>query len=81
MKLKYALVEAPVVIALSVNNKYMHSYKSGVIDALDCDDEHIYEGENINPVNHAVLAVGYGYNKFLGDYFLIKNSWSTTWGE
>jgi len=32
--------------------------------------------------NHAVLLVGYGHDPVVGeDYWTIKNSWSTAWGE
>jgi len=31
-------------------------------------------------VNHAVLAVGYGVENDI-PYWLIKNSWSSTWGD
>ncbi len=50
----------------------MEFYKSGVITSKHC---------GWRP-NHAVTAVGYGYDAELGvEYFLVKNSFGTTWGE
>ena len=80
-KFKAILQKQPVVVGITANNKYIHSYATGVIDADDCVDKHnIYQG--LNPINHAVLIVGYGTDEATGlDYWLIKNSWNTTWGD
>ena len=33
-------------------------------------------------MDHAVLVVGYGYDAPSGkEYWLVKNSWNTTWGD
>ena len=32
-------------------------------------------------LDHAVVAVGYGTDTSYGDYFLVRNSWGTSWGD
>ena len=46
-QMKGAIQSVPLMIAFAANNKYIHSYESGVIDARDC-----YTGDDdINPIN------------------------------
>ena len=73
-------MKQPISMAIAANNKYIHSYKSGIIDAEDCLTYFMYHDENLNAINHGVLAVGYGKDHRLG-YLLFKNSWNTTWGD
>jgi C1A family cysteine protease len=63
-----ALVNQPVSIAIEANQKEFQLYKSGVF-TTSC-------GTNLD---HGVLVVGYG-NIDDEDYYLVKNSWGTTWG-
>lgn len=48
-------------------------YKTGVYVSDVCKNTPL-------DVNHAVLAVGYGTLNGV-DYWLVKNSWSTLWGD
>ena len=76
--LKARLHIAPFVVGIAANNVYIHSYASGVIDADDCWDPSV----DLNPINHAVLVVGYGTDEASGlEYWLVKNSWNITWGD
>lgn len=46
-------------------------YKSGIItEEDDCPTR----------VDHAVVAVGYGYEGNQG-YYIVRNSWSADWGD
>lgn len=45
------------------------NYASGII-TVDCIE-----------ANHAVVLVGYGSDEIHGEYWIIRNSWGSTWGE
>ncbi|KAG5674895.1 hypothetical protein PVAND_004840 [Polypedilum vanderplanki] len=66
----------PTIVSMySTNN--LASYKSGVFSDNNCPT-----GPDVcSMVNHAVIVVGYGTDLVLGDYWKVKNSWGTTWGE
>ncbi len=57
-------------IAISVEASHWSAYEEGVFDGCN----------QTNPdIDHAVVLVGYGTDATLGDYFLIRNSWSPQW--
>ena len=63
--------KGPVSIAINAETKVFQTYKSGIITESDgCPTK----------IDHAVLAVGYGYDGDQG-YFIVRNSWNTTWGD
>lgn len=64
-----ALINQPVSIAIEADQKDFQLYKSG-----------IFTGSCGTNLDHGVLAVGYGSEEF-GDYYLVKNSWGTSWGD
>ena len=64
-----ALAQQPVSVAIEADQREFQLYKSGVFTGA-C-------GTNLD---HGVLAVGYGIDNGV-EYYKVKNSWSTTWGE
>jgi cathepsin H len=62
----------PVSVAFEVIDGF-RDYKTGVYTTDQCKN-------GPGDVNHAVLAVGYGTENGV-DYWIIKNSWSATWGD
>ena len=64
-----AVAQQPVSIAIQADQREFQLYKSGVFTA-SCGVD----------LDHGVLIVGYGSENNL-DYYLVKNSWSTTWGD
>lgn len=58
-------------IAISVDASEWHSYNGGVFNGCN----------QVNPdVNHVTVLVGYGSENGQ-DYWLVRNSWSASWGE
>jgi len=60
-------------VAVSVDASAWHKYESGVFNGCDYN-------ANVD-VNHAVILVGYGTDEANGDFWLIRNSWGTGYGE
>ena len=71
LALKEAVSKQPVAIAIEADTKYFQSYASGVLTAATCGTS----------LDHGVLIVGYGTESNGQMYWLVKNSWSTTWGD
>lgn len=67
--LKQALDTHPITVAIEAENSWFRGYRSGII-TQGCGQR----------LDHAVTAVGYGTENGV-EYFLVKNSWGTSWGE
>jgi cathepsin L len=62
---------APTSIAIEADKLVFQFYTSGVLNSSKC-------GTNLD---HGVLAVGYGTDSTGQAYYLVKNSWNTSWGD
>ncbi|ELT93269.1 hypothetical protein CAPTEDRAFT_181131 [Capitella teleta] len=65
--------KGPISVGIDASHKSLSFYANGVYYEPAC-------GNKPDDLDHAVLAVGYGYMNGQG-YWLIKNSWSTHWGN
>jgi C1A family cysteine protease len=80
-RLKEIVTQQPVGAAYHSVLKCMDFYKSGTLMPDDCHTD--CSNPDKREVNHAITIVGYGKSERKGcdEYWLIKNSWGTTWGE
>eukprot|EP00919_Chromeraceae_sp_WS-2016_P026186 GHVR01061931.1.p1 GENE.GHVR01061931.1~~GHVR01061931.1.p1 ORF type:complete len:313 (+),score=84.61 GHVR01061931.1:398-1336(+) len=70
MMARTVATSGPISVGLDADNNAFRFYNSGVLD-----------GECGASLNHAVTAVGYGTTAEGVPYWLIKNSWGSTWGD
>ncbi|RWS29088.1 cathepsin L1-like protein [Leptotrombidium deliense] len=61
----------PISVAIDASHASFQSYKSGVYFEKSCSTWRL---------DHGVTVVGYG-TEGNTDYWLVKNSWNTTWGD
>tara|TARA_B100000902_G_scaffold70965_2_gene76537 strand:+ start:2083 stop:3132 length:1050 start_codon:yes stop_codon:yes gene_type:complete len=70
-QLLHAVAEiGPISVAIAAEDDFQF-YSSGIFTSTDC------EGADLD---HAVLVVGYGISEKGHKYYIVKNSWGTSWG-
>jgi len=69
-QMKAAVAQQPTSVLIEADRAVFQQYRSGVFNNSGC-------GTNLD---HATLVVGYGSDAGQ-EYWIMKNSWSTRWGE
>ncbi len=68
--MKTALASQPLSVSIEADKSVFQSYSSGIFNSSLC-------GTNLD---HATNVVGWGTSGTT-DYWIMRNSWGTSWGE
>ena len=66
-----AIALGPTSVTVDADSTYFRNYSSGVITSTECGSK----------LDHAIAAVGYGTDSDGNDYYLVRNSWGSSWGD
>ena len=69
-QMKAAVAQQPTSVLIEADKMVFQQYSSGIFNSTKC-------GTNLD---HATLVVGYGSTAGV-EYWIMKNSWATSWGE
>jgi len=69
--MKAGLFYKPLSVYIEADAAVFQSYKSGIFTSTSCG----------TATNHATNIVGWGTDPTYGDYWIMRNSWGTGWGE
>ena len=77
-----ALTVGPVSIAIEADTRSFQLYNGKIYSDFEgCNANSKTKGDNSQPnIDHAVVLVGYGTENGQ-DYYILRNSWGTTWGD
>lgn len=68
--MKQAVTNGPVSVAIQADQRVFQTYKSGIFDSASCGTQ----------LDHATAVVGWGTEDGQ-EFWIMRNSWGTTWGE
>jgi C1A family cysteine protease len=69
--MKTALAKNPLSVSIEADRAVFQSYSSGIFNSATCG----------TTLDHAVMIVGWGTSAAGTEYWTMRNSWGTTWGE
>ena len=89
-QLRTAILDNPVGVGINASCSIFQAYESGIFTGY-WETEEIEDDKTITVVHfcpnlpsdldHAAVLIGFGTDETEGDYFILKNTWGTTWGE